>query len=346
MAGEARRQTRRVPAAAALPFLCVWLWVAGGALAQDVRTGEAAYSDWRSDAPGVIRRILPSDMPAPYASRSVSRGPSVIAQPEGFRPKAPPGFRVERFASGLDMPRTMRTAPNGDVFLAESGAGQIRVFRPATGRAKPEAQTVFASGLSLPFGIAFWPPGPNPSHVYVAETGRVVRYPYANGDMRATARPEVIVLQLPEGGHWTRDIVFSPDGKRMFVSIGSSSNVATSMPARPPPGWESTEARGSAWGDERARAMVVAFDPDGRNRKVSRQAYAIAWQRRSNPKTGALWCVVNERDGLGTICRPTMRGGAGRGVLWLALVLYRSQQDPRLKDRRPDLRPTSPCPTC
>src|SRR6202035_5713779 len=145
----------------------------------------------------------------------------------GEKPVVPPGFEVTLFAEGLDQPRLIRAAPNGDIFVAESAAGRVRVLRPSQ-YGKPRGE-VFASGLSEPFGISFYPPGADPQWVYVANTNSVVRFPYRNGDLDARGRPESIVPKLPTGGHWTRDVVFSPDGSKMYVSVGSGSNVADGL---------------------------------------------------------------------------------------------------------------------
>src|SRR5216684_845775 len=153
--------------------------IALAALAQSppVLTGAAAYGDWRSDAPGVRRKITPTDMPPPYQTSSASRYPTVVARPADAWPKAPPGFVVELLAGGLDNPRLIRVSPSGDIFVAESGPGRIRILRVTDGAKTPEIRT-FAEDLYQPFGIAFWPPGPNPRYVYVANTDYVVRYHY------------------------------------------------------------------------------------------------------------------------------------------------------------------------
>ena len=177
--------------------------------ADPVRSGAAAFGDWRADAPGVTRHIKPDALPAPFASASASERPSVVPRPSGANPRLPPGFEATVFASGLDQPRTMHTAPNGDIFVAEESGGRIRVLRTAAGDAKPTA-TVFASGLKAPFGIAFWPPGPSPRFVYVGETTQIVRFAYQTGDLQARGPAEVIVPDLPTGGHWTRDVVSRP----------------------------------------------------------------------------------------------------------------------------------------
>ena len=160
----------------------------------ELLTGKAAFGDWRTDAPLVRRKI--TDLPPPYATRSASNPPRVVAKPASF-PNVPPGFQVELFASNLRDPRTVRVAPNGDIFIAESEPGRIRVLRAAEGAAKPSTNEVFASGLDQPFGIAFYPPGSDPQWIYVANTGSVVRYPYRSGDLKARGKAEVIVRDLP-----------------------------------------------------------------------------------------------------------------------------------------------------
>jgi glucose/arabinose dehydrogenase len=304
------------------------------ASADPVRSGTAAYGDWRSDAPGVARDIRPDALPAPFASQSASRSPSVIVRPAGAMPHVPPGFEAALFATGLDQPRTMRTAPNGDIFIAESGAGQIRVLHTADGLGKPVSATVFASGLEMPFGIAFWPPGPSPRFVYVAETNRVVRYPYQPGDLHAAGPARVIVRSLPEGGHWTRDIVFSPDGARMFVSVGSASNLDRDLTGPPAAGLN----LGAAWGDNLNRADVLEFSPDGGPSRVFATGLRNCSAEAIQPVTNALWCVVNERDGLGDNLPPDyatrVEPGAFYGWPWFYIG---GHPEPRLGGARIDL---------
>jgi glucose/arabinose dehydrogenase len=272
------------------------------AVSQTILTGPGAFGDWHSDAPGVWRHIMPDALPAPYATRSFGETPEVIAQPRNAALHVPAGFAVSLFASGLDEPRTLRTAPNGDVFLAESGAGRIRVFTGQQSR-------VFATGLTQPFGIAFWPPGSAPKYVYFGETNRVVRFPYPNG-----GPAEVIVPSLPDGGHWTRDIVFSPDGGRMFVSVGSATN----------------DMQGVVADTERERADVLSFTPDGKDRAVYASGLRNCSGEAVQPRTGALWCVVNERDGLGDNLPPdyatSVREGGFYGWPWFYIG---ANPDPR-----------------
>src|SRR3954468_16916566 len=189
-----------------------------------VLRGQEAFGDWRRDDPGTVRLIRPQDLPKPGASRSGVNVSRVVRRPASAIPQVPPGFKVELFADGLSGPRIIRTAPNGDIFVAETRAGRIRILRAPDGAAKPDINDIYASGLNRPFGIAFFPDGDNPQWVYVANTDGVIRFAYRNGDIKASGRSETIVPNLPHGyGHSTRDIVFTPD-KRMLVSVGSASN--------------------------------------------------------------------------------------------------------------------------
>ena len=154
----------------------------------------------------------------------------VVGKPADARLNVPLGFQVKLLASGLDQPRLIRVAPNGDIFIAESSAGRIRVLRRSDGGDEVSRNEIFASGLKLPFGIAFYPNGDDPQWIYVANTDSVVRFRYHNGDLHANEEAEVIVPTLPHGGgHGTRDIAFSLDDTTMFISVGSASNDAESM---------------------------------------------------------------------------------------------------------------------
>jgi len=308
----------------AAAFVCAATVVAFGQ-SPAILTGAAAYGDWRADGPGVRRKITPADMPPPYQTASANHHPSVVARPADAWPKAPPGFVVELFASGLDNPRTLRTAPNGDIFVAESGPGRIRVLRVADGAKTPEIRT-FTENLYQPFGIAFWPPGPDPRYVYVANTDSVVRFPYRPGDLRPAGAAEAIVTDLPRGGHWTRDVVFSGDGGQMFVSVGSHSNAADRWINAP---WQSDEGR----------AVVLSFTPEGKDKRFFatglRNCVGMAMQR----GTGELWCSVNERDGLGDDLPPDyltrVRDGAFYGWPWFYIG---ANEDPRHAGEQPALR--------
>ena len=191
--------------------------------------GTAAFGSWRDDAPGKRRHITADALPPPYASPSVGNAVRVVRPPAGAKLQVLAGFEVKPFASGLAGPRLLRAAPNGDIFVAETGAGRIRVLRPDASGSAAGQNEIFASGLHGPFGIAFYP-ADNPRWIYVGNTDSVVRFAYRAGDMKARAAPETVVAKLPAGrGHSTRDVVFSQDGSKMFVSVGSASNDAEDM---------------------------------------------------------------------------------------------------------------------
>jgi hypothetical protein len=312
----------------------------GVATAQSApRQGKDAFGSWQQDAPGTVRRIRPQDLPPPGASSAnVSR---VIARPAEAAPQVPPGFKIDLFADRLSGPRIIRVAPNGDIFVAETRAGRIRVLRAADGAAQPATNEIFASGLHSPFGIAFFPSGDNPQWVYVANTDSVVRFAYHSGDLKASGAPETVVAKIPSGyGHSTRDIVFTPDNKRMLVSVGSASNDGEGM-RDPPDGLEASRGQqppGASWGDETDRAAVLAFDPDGKNRRLYatgiRNCVGLAMQSDGTP-----WCSTNERDGLGDDLVPDyvtrVRENAFYGWPWFYIG---DHQDPRHRGQRADLK--------
>lgn len=311
----------------------------------DVRTGAGASEDWRSDAPGVRHHIRPSDLAAPAMTgtdpeASIANIAKVIDPPQGALPKVPDGFAVEVFARGFKQPRTLRVAPNGDVFLSESGTGRVLVFRSSAGGA-PAKPEVFAENLDRPYGIVFQPPA-DPRYVYVAAANQVVRYPYRSGATRATEPAEVVIANIPTRRHWTRDLAVSPDGKRLFLAVGSGSNLAGGMPDMTPESirrHEMTHGRGATWAEEENRAVVRVFDPEGetiRNYATGlRNCSGLAMQ----PGTDDLWCVVNERDHLGPNLVPDymarVQEGGFYGWPWYYLG---DHEDPALKGKRPDLK--------
>jgi glucose/arabinose dehydrogenase len=302
--------------------------------ANPIRIGQAAFGDWRGDAPGVARQITRDALPAPFASRSAAEIPSVIVRPAGAAPHVPPGFEVAPFATGLEQPRTMRTAPNGDIFVAEVGSDRIRVLRTADGVARPVSMTTFASDVNLPFGIAFWPPGPSPQFVYVGEGDRVVRFPYEAGDLRARGPAQVVVRKLPDGGHWTRDVVFSRDGASMFVAVGSAGNLNQDLTGQPP----ANLPLGAAWGDDADRADVLQYTPDGGTPHIFATGLRNCSAEAIQPNSGALWCVVNERDGLGDNLPPDYATQVGPGAFYGWPWFYiGNHPDPRMGGARADL---------
>lgn len=281
------------------------------------------FTDFRYEEPGKIRKVTVADLPQPYATESAGNAPKLVPRPEGVWPKAPAGFKVELYATGLDNPRLIRTAPNGDYFVAETSKDEIHVFRGITADGKPEMTSVFATGLNKPFGIAFYPQGPNPKWVYIGNLDSVVRFPYKNGDLKASAEPEHIA-DIPGGrGHTTRDVRFSLDGKKMWVSVGSGSNVDDP---------DTTPA-------EKNRADVLEFNPDGSGMKVYAYGIRNCVGEEVNPKTGELWCSVNERDALGDNLVPdyitSVKPGGFYGWPWWYMGPH---QDPRHEGKHPELK--------
>lgn len=304
---------------------------------------QSAGRDWRDDAPGRVHRIDVAALPAPM--QSAADFPRIVPKPAGAEPKLPPGFSIAVFTNDVEKPRIMRIAPNGDVFVSETGAGRIKVLRPSADGTSVASSSTFAEGLTQPFGLAFYPAGEQPEWLYVAENNRVVRYRYRTGDTKASGAPEVVVPQLAQTGrgHYTRDLVFSADGRRMFVSVGSGSNVAENMPTKTPEeirAWEAEHGVGAAWGDETNRATVLAFDvgssaPGKPYATGIRNCVALAVQ----PGTGDLWCTVNERDGLGDDLVPDystrVQPGGFYGWPWYYMG---DHEDPRHRGERPDLK--------
>lgn len=305
--------------------------------AQTNLTGQAAFEDALQQKPGNHIQITTADLPEPKEEESVDNGPNVVPRPAGAMPVAPAGYKVELYSEGgFTEPRLIRTAPNGDLFLADSHGDKIWVLRGVGPDGKAQQKEVFATmdgfasttnGKALPFGINFYP-AVNPKWVYVANTINVVRFPYKNGDLHATGGPEVIVKELPGfaqlrgGGHWTRDIAFSKDGTRMFVSVGSRSNV------------DDTDNNPG----EFHRADVLEYKPDGTFVKVYAYGIRNCVGEAINPTTGQLWCSTNERDRLGNHLVPDyithVEEGGFYGWPWYYMG---NHQDPRHEGKHPEL---------
>ena len=301
-------------------------------------------NDWQRQSPGMQHHFTADTLPAPFATKSAGNNPQVVAAPTNAALAVPPGFTVKLFASGLSNPRLLRTAPNGDIFIAETGRGRIRVMRTKDGAEAPTENEIFAEGLERPFGIAFYPPGDNPQWIYVANNNSLVRLAYKSGDLKANAAPEVIVAKFSNstGGHSTRDVAFSKDGKRMFISVGSGSNVAENMAKKTPEEikeWEAEHGLGASWGPEENRASVLVTDPEGKQPLKTfatgiRNGVGLA----VNPETGELWVSTNERDGLGDNLVPDyvtrVKEGGYYGWPWYYMG---NHEDPRHAGERPDL---------
>ena len=303
-------------------------------------TGQAAFTDWSQQQPGVRHKITLADLPEPNPAESVDNGPKVVPRPANAWPIAPAGFKVTLYAGGdsapmqradnvehmtrsqgtFTEPRLIRTAPNGDLFLADSGAGTLVVLRGIGPDGKAATIEKFATGLDHPFGIAFYPAAA-PKWVYVGNATTIQRFPYHVGDLHATGPAETIVPDIPGyaqlrgGGHWTRDVVFTKDGQHMLVSVGSGSNVDDA----------DTHPR------EFHRADVLEYTPDGKFVEVYAHGLRNCVGEAINPITGQLWCSVNERDNLGNHLVPdyvtSVPEGGFFGWPWYYMG---GHQDPRL----------------
>jgi glucose/arabinose dehydrogenase len=286
------------------------------------------FSDYRSEWPGTSHKITVADLPPPNATESVDNGPVLVARPSGVLPLAPVGFKVDLYAGGLAGPRLIRTAPNGDLFVVQSEIGEILILRGVDPKGRALGKARFASGLSKPFGLVFYPAGDDPQWIYVGNTDAVVRFPYRNGDLGARGPAERVVDDIPGGGrlrgggHWTRDLAFSRDGKTLYVSVGSRSNV------------DDTDGNPA----EARRADILAFGPDGKNERI------FAWGIRNavgiavHPTSGELWASVNERDRLGDNLVPDyithVEPGGFYGWPWYYIG---NHHDPRHAGRHPEL---------
>ena len=316
-----------------------------------VRQGEAATGSWHDDKPGVRRLLRPQDLPA--IAKPTYGAAEIVALPAGAEPRLPDGFSAALVTtSDLHKPRVVRVAPNGDLFVADSMFGSVHVLRIPVGSATPQKDAVFARGLKQPYGIAFYPVGPNPQWVYVANSDGVVRFRYKNGDLEATGTPERVIEGIPETHHYARDIVFSPDGSRLFLSVGSGSNVALDMFPEPHwtmipeprnvdgvAEWAKTKPLGAAWDTEELRADVLSFDPNGKDMKVVATGLRNCAGMTLQPVTAQLWCVVNERDDLGDNTpfeyATHLVDGAFYGWPWYFIG---GHEDPRQAGARTDLK--------
>jgi glucose/arabinose dehydrogenase len=299
---------------------------------------------WTDDKPGDLHHLTAAGLAAPFASESAGNGPKVAARPDGAMPAVPKGFKVSMFAADTGKARLALRAPNGDIIVSEAGKGQVSILRPGSGGDKADSSSVFATGLSRPYGLALWPSGPNPKYLYVANVNSVVRFPYTAGDLKAKGEPETVVEKIAEtgGGHVTRTLAFSKDDKTMFLSVGSATNIAAGIGNKPPAPlaqWEAQHGLGAAWGEETDRAAVLAFTPDGKNRRNFANGLRNCVGMLVHPQTGDLFCSVNERDELGDNLPPDyvtrVRQGGFYGWPWYYLGAH---EDPRLKGIRPDLK--------
>lgn len=257
-------------------------------------------------------------LPPPFATKSVTKRNSIVDWPKGQMPKAPAGFAVSKFAGDLKEPRWIYIAPNNDIFVSESLSDQISVFRDKDKDGNFETREVFAKNLNKPFGMLVLK-----NNFYIANTDGLYRYPYNANDLKLSGKGEKI-LELPAGGynnHWTRNIMASKDGAKIYVTVGSGSNVAEH-------GIE----------HEVRRAAILEINPDGSGEKIYasglRNPVGMDW----NPANGELWTAVNERDGLGNDLVPDYITSVKKdGFYGWPYAYFGNHLDPRMKGQGKDL---------
>ena len=265
-----------------------------------------------SMAAGQVTHGQKPKMPAPFATKSAGNGPEKRTPPPGFLPTVPQGFRVNIFAKNFQRPRWLTIAPNGDIFLADMGSGEIIVMRDPGHTGGAQEREIFVSGQNRPFGIAF-----HENYVYVGDTNKVVRFRYDPKTSRRLGEAEHL-LDLPSGGHDTRSLAFSADGKHLFIGVGSESNINT--------------------GEDPRRAAVTICDPDGKNaRRYAtglRNPVGVALE----PVTGEVWTTVNERDELGDDLPPDYFTSLKDGGFYGWPYSYIGDNvDSRVKQEHPEL---------
>jgi glucose/arabinose dehydrogenase len=260
--------------------------------------------------------ITLADLPAPQVQKGPINFSKIIAKPADAKLILPPGFEVSTYAEGdLKRPRWLALAANGDVFVAESEGDRISVLRDTNNDGKVDQRFVFAEGLRHPFGLAFWR-----DYLYVGDNNAVIRFKYKAGQTKADGAPEKIA-DLPENGyreHWTRNVIFNADGSKLYVTVGSKSNVDA--------------------GEEPMRAAISEFNPDGSGQRIyasgTRNPIGLAY----NPRTGRLWASVQERDLIGNDLVPDYVTSITEGAFYGWPYAYIGQhEDPRRADEQPDL---------
>jgi glucose/arabinose dehydrogenase len=271
--------------------------------------------------PALGTHRISKEMPAP--SDPKPNPPKMAPKPADVELTLPPGFQIATFAEGFKRPRWAVEAPNGDIFVSDSTVGNITVLHDAD-RNQAIAETErseYATGLNQPFGMAFWKGG-----FYVANTDAILRFPYRNGDRKASG-PSTKIADLPSGktGHWTRNIAFSRDGRWLYAGVGSSSNVD------PDP--------------DPLRATILRFKPDGSGREVVSTGVRNPVGLGFHPKTQQLWMAVQERDGLGDELVPDYVARVRQGAFFGWPYAYiGANEEPRRKGERPDLVKTAVVP--
>jgi glucose/arabinose dehydrogenase len=277
-----------------------------------------------SKQPSVVVKTAIGDLtlPAPYATESKTKNSKVLGWPEGKTPKAPEGFTVTKFADGFDNPRWSYIGPNNDIFVVESGTrtskNQIIVLRDTDKDGKFETREVFLKGLNRPFGMLILK-----DFFYVANTDGLYRYPYKNAPLKLETQG-VKIVELPAGGynnHWTRNIISNPEETKIYIAVGSGSNVGE-----------------NGMDKEVRRAAILEINPDGTGEKIYadglRNPMGMDW----NPVNKELWTAVNERDELGDDLVPDYITSVKlNGFYGWPYSYYGNNPDPRLKGERKDL---------
>jgi glucose/arabinose dehydrogenase len=267
-------------------------------------------------------KIALGNLPQPFATNSASKSPNVVAVPENPTLKVPMGFEVNVYADDLDAPRWLTLTPSGDVLVTETRQNRIRLLRDTNGDGVADVKKTFASSqnrVNIPFGMTF-----AGNSFFLGNTGEVLRFPYTNGQQQLTGRGQKIADLTPGGynQHWTRNVVASPDGKNLYVTIGSASNVDE----EPLP-----------------RASVQVMNLDGSNKQIFASGLRNPVGLDFHPTTGEPYVTVNERDGLGDDLVPDYftRIEQGKFYGWPYAYLAPNLIDPRQvnngKSKRPDL---------
>jgi glucose/arabinose dehydrogenase len=255
---------------------------------------------------------LKPNIPRPFATESAGNGPETVKRPDGFLPAVPDGFKVSVYADNFREPRWMAVAPDGDLFVADSGAGRVEILRDPQHSGRVQERETFVSGLRRPFGIAF-----HEDYVYIGNTNGVVRYHYDQKTSKRTGEEEKI-LALPPGGHWTRSLAFTPDGKHLLIAVGSDGNINTDGPP--------------------IRAAITICDPDGRNARLYGTGLRNPVGLAIEPVTGQVWTSVNERDEIGDDLPPDYLTSVKDGGFYGWPYSYiGSNVDPRVKPQKPEL---------
>jgi len=262
--------------------------------------------------PGQVTHGQKPKLPPAFATESAGNGPERVKPPAGFLPAVPQGFRVNLFAKDFKRPRWLTVAPNGDIFLADTGAGEIIVLRDPQNTGGAQEREVFSDGMKRPFGIAF-----HESYVYIGNTNELLRFRYDPKTSKRLGEKEHL-LDLPAGGHDTRSLVFSADGKHLFIGVGSNSNIDT--------------------GEDPRRAAVTICDPDGKNARLYATGLRNPVGLALEPVTGAVWTTVNERDELGDDLPPDYFTSLKDGGFYGWPYSYIGDNvDPRVKPQPQDL---------